>query len=72
MCAMDVTIILLPGKATAKRLQLQNGSTVLDILNKLNINPDTMIPLRNSSPLPIDERLKDGDVIELVRVVSGG
>ncbi|MFA5772121.1 MAG: MoaD/ThiS family protein [Thermoplasmata archaeon] len=69
---MDVTIILLPGKATAKRLQLQNGSTVLDILNKLNINPDTMIPLRNSSPLPIDERLKDGDVIELVRVVSGG
>ena len=69
---MDITIILLPGRVVKKKLYLQNGATIRDLLNKLNINPDTIIPMKNSSPLSIDETLKHGDVIELIRVVSGG
>jgi sulfur carrier protein ThiS len=69
---MNITIILLPGKPFKKRFSLKNGSTILDILNKLKINPDTVIPLKDSSPISIDENLEDGDEIELIRVVSGG
>jgi len=68
---MIVRAILLPGK-NERKIELQEGLTALDMLKILNLNPDVMLVIRNDIPIPVDEKLKDKDVLKVVRVVSGG
>ncbi|MDI9642054.1 MAG: MoaD/ThiS family protein [Archaeoglobaceae archaeon] len=43
-----------------------------DILEKiLKINPETVVLLKNSTPVPIDEFAEEGE-ITVIRVISGG
>lgn len=69
---MKVTIRLLPTRKTTKALVLDNGSTAEDAIRKLGLYPDQWIPVRGETPIPLDARLKDGDEIKLISVVSGG
>jgi sulfur carrier protein ThiS len=55
-----------------KELQLEKRSTVLDLLNKLMIKPDTVVVLSNKIPVPIDDELKDKQEITIIQVFSGG
>ena len=55
-----------------KEIQLEKGSTVLDLLNKLMIKPDTVVVMSNKSPVPIDDNLKDKQEITIIQVFSGG
>ncbi len=55
-----------------KEIQLEKGSTILDLLNKLNIKPDTVIVMSKKTPVPIDENLKDKQKITVIQVFSGG
>ncbi|MDH7506843.1 MAG: MoaD/ThiS family protein [Candidatus Thermoplasmatota archaeon] len=55
-----------------KEVQLKKGSTVLDLLNKLKLKPDTVVVMSNKSPIPIDETLKDNQEITIIQVFSGG
>jgi len=41
-------------------------------LKKSNIVPEAVIATRNGEMITEDEILKDGDVIKLVAVISGG
>lgn len=68
---MIVTTVLFPEK-NEKKIELQENSTALDMLKKLDLNPDTMLIIRNEVPIPVDEKLRDRDVLKIVRVVSGG
>ena len=54
------------------RLELENNSIVSDLLNKLNINPVTVIVSRNNELILEDEKLKDNDEIKILSVISGG
>ena len=45
---------------------------VSKVLNKLNLQLPAIIVLRNGQPIPEDEELKDGDVLEIIDVHSGG
>lgn len=54
------------------RLELENNSIVSDLLNKLNINPVTVIVSRNNELILEDEKLKDKDDIKILSVISGG
>jgi sulfur carrier protein ThiS len=38
----------------------------------VGINPVTVLVKRNDMLVPVEETVKDGDVIELIPVVSGG
>lgn len=68
---MIIKVVLLPEK-NERKIELQEGSTALDMLKMLNLNPDVMLVIRNDIPTPVDEKLKDKDVLKVVRVVSGG
>lgn len=47
-------------------------STVVDLLKSQNINPETVIVVRNGEVLTEKESLQDKDKIELLSVISGG
>lgn len=53
-------------------IQLEQGSTVLDLLNKLKIKPDTVVIMSKKTPIPIDDTLKDKQEITIIQVFSGG
>ena len=46
--------------------------TLLSALQKINIIPESVIATRGGEMILDDEILKDGDVVKLVAVISGG
>ena len=56
----------------SKKLELSRGSSAADLLNKLNINPVTVIVSRKNELILEDEKLKDKDNIKILSVISGG
>ena len=55
-----------------KKINIDNNSTVLNLLNKLDLKPDTVIVMRNNTPIPIDEILDDDQFLSIIQVASGG
>ena len=51
-----------------KEIDLKDGSTVMELLKKLNLKPDTLIVLNNDLPIPIDEVLKDKQYLSIIMV----
>jgi sulfur carrier protein len=47
------------------------GSTYEDILAALEINPETVVVLRDGDPVPLDDEIEEGE-ISIIRVVSSG
>ncbi len=52
--------------------EIKHGMTVRKAIQKLNIEPDSVIITRNGQLLTDDEIIKENDVIKLVPVISGG
>jgi len=52
--------------------EVKHGMTIRKALQKLNIEPDSVLATRNGELLTDDEIIKEGDVIKLVPVISGG
>ncbi len=46
--------------------------TLLSALQKVNVIPESVIATREGEMILDDEILRDGDVIKLVAVISGG
>ena len=55
-----------------KELVLAGTQTVREALEKLGLSPETHLVVRNGELLNEREHLKDGDVVKLVPVISGG
>jgi sulfur carrier protein ThiS len=55
-----------------KEILLEKGSTVIDLLNKLKIKPDTVVVMSNKIPVPIDDNLDDKQELTIIQVFSGG
>ncbi|MCL4275267.1 MAG: MoaD/ThiS family protein [Anaerolineales bacterium] len=55
-----------------KEYEVRAGMTLLDALKKSNIVPESVIATRDGEMITEDEILKDGDVIKLIAVISGG
>ena len=54
------------------RIELNKESSVADLLEKLKINPVTVIVTRGSELILEDERLNNNDEIKILSVISGG
>jgi thiamine biosynthesis protein ThiS len=52
--------------------EVKAGMTLRHALEKININREAVIATRNGEVITDDEILRDGDVIKLVAVISGG
>ncbi len=55
-----------------KEYEVRPGMTLLAALQKINVIPESIIATRDGEMILEDEILKDGDVVKLVAVISGG
>jgi sulfur carrier protein ThiS len=69
----------IPRRGTLVKLILRNkeyevkpGMTLLSALEKISVVPESVIATRGGEMILDDEILKDGDVIKLIAVISGG
>ena len=55
-----------------KTVEIDEYTSIQDILRKLLIKSDTCLTLLNNKPVPIDTKLQKGQTITLLEVTSGG
>ncbi len=55
-----------------QEFEVRPGMTLLSALKKCNILPESVLATREGEMIEEDEILKDGDIIKLVAVISGG
>jgi sulfur carrier protein ThiS len=55
-----------------KTVTLENESNVLDLLEKLDIKPDSAIIMIDDAPVPVDSDLEDGQHLTLMEISSSG
>jgi sulfur carrier protein ThiS len=55
-----------------KEYEVKAGMTLLSAMQKINVLPESVIATREGEMILDDEILKDGDVIRLIAVISGG
>ena len=55
-----------------KEYEVKPGMTLLSALQKNNIVPESVIATREGEMILDDEILRDGDMIKLIAVISGG
>jgi sulfur carrier protein ThiS len=55
-----------------QEFEVRAGMTVLDALKKNNILPEGVLCTRDGELISEDEQVREGDVIKLVAVISGG
>ena len=55
-----------------KEFYISHRMTVRKALQKLNIEPDSVLATRNGELITDDEIIKENDEIKLVPVISGG
>jgi len=55
-----------------KKMSADNGVTIESAMISSGKYPDAFLFLRNGRPIPMTTVLKDGDIVEALRVASGG
>lgn len=55
-----------------KEYEVKAGMTLLSSLHQAGILPESVIAMRNGELILDDEILKNGEVIKLISVISGG
>ena len=55
-----------------KEYEVKPGMNLLSALRKINVLPESVIATREGEMILDDEILKDGDIIKLIAVISGG
>lgn len=73
---MELKIKILAGNEEEKRIEVLQDDTYENVLEKLKINPEEVVVLRNGKPVPEDEQVVDeknaSEEITIIRIVSGG
>ncbi|HET6597868.1 MAG TPA: MoaD/ThiS family protein [Anaerolineales bacterium] len=55
-----------------KEYEVKPGMTLLSALQKISVVPESVIATREGEMILEDEILKDGDMVKLIAVISGG
>lgn len=66
--ALMTAKLILRGKV----YEVKSGTTVQYALEKAGVNSETVLATRDGELITDDEILREGDVIKLVAVISGG
>ena len=69
-CLLGVTLVKLILRN--KEYEVKPGMTLLSALQKIEVVPESVIATREGEMILEDEILKDGDVVKLIAVISGG
>src|SRR2546427_2140917 len=68
---MWVTAELFPARET-RTVDLSEDADGYELMKRLGLAPDVHILVRDEVPIPIDERLRAGERLRVIAVVSGG
>ncbi len=68
---MKIKVKLLSGGVKEQNMEVSPDSTYAELLESLNINPEIVLVFADGTPVPLDERVADGNV-DILRVVTGG
>jgi sulfur carrier protein ThiS len=55
-----------------KEYQVEPGLTIQEAIRQIGLEPETYLAVRDGQLADQDEVLRDGEVIKLVAVISGG
>ena len=55
-----------------KTYELKPGMTLRSCLEKIDVEPEGVLAVRNGTLITDDEILNEGEVVKLVAVISGG
>jgi len=69
--SMKIQVKILTDNNT-KKLEVNKGSTVSEVLKQLQLKPDTVIVLNDDIPIPVDEKINERQEVKIIRVASGG
>ena len=73
---MIVTVKIRAEREEERSLEITNTDTYETVLEKLSINPEEVLVLRNGKPVPEDEPVADnvdaGAEITIIRIISVG
>ncbi len=54
-----------------EEVEIEKGKRYFDLLLMLNINPETVVVVKDGKPIPVDDFVEEGE-ITVMRVISGG
>jgi sulfur carrier protein ThiS len=66
-----IKVKILSGGVKEQNMDISPDSTYEELLLSLHINPEIVLVFRSGAPVPLDEKVSQGDV-EILRVVTGG
>ncbi len=68
---MRVRLIFIGFGRKEEELEVEKGKRYSELLEELKINPETVVLVRDSTPVPVDDLVSEGE-ITVIRVISGG
>lgn len=68
---MKLHVELLPS-GERKIMKFPDDASGFDVVSALDLKPDAYLLVRDGQPIPMDEVLKNGDRVKLIKVASGG
>jgi len=68
---MKIRVKLIP-QNTYQEIDIKEGSTIIDLLRIIHRRPDSVIVLKNKTPLPIDDIIPEDQELSIIQVASGG
>ena len=54
-----------------KEVVVEDGKRYSDVLKDLGINPETVVVVKDGTPVPTDDFVEEGEIV-IMRVISGG
>ena len=69
--SMKILLKTLPDNNT-KEIEIKSGSKIIDILKKISLKPDSIIVLKGTSPVPVDDNIIEEHELTIIKVASGG
>jgi sulfur carrier protein len=67
-----VVTIKMYGQRKITKIKLMQSAKIADLLKQLNYNPDVVAVRCNKKIVPEEERLTNGDIVEIIPIVTGG
>ena len=69
---MKVRLIFIGGFDKKEEvLEVNEKKRYSELLESIGINPETVVIVKDKTPIPIDDFVEEGDV-KVIRVISGG
>ncbi len=55
-----------------KEVEIDKNSNILDLLEKIDLKPDTVVVMKDKKPVPVDDDIKDKKYLTIFHISSSG